>query len=420
MWCLLELSVSKSEILLGRRIAELKALRTDQDLHAAFSSQAELERPNDYTLLEQIGVLESSLREYQRGMLIATCAQESTPDALEFARFGRFVEDFAWISDRAESRLSDLIRENAEPTEQPCEYTPKVSQSRKRVFKTRRQRTLVGSLRDGEPGLPGAVVDVRQAMSETVISTYHLHESGEWVEVETARPSVPASRPARVALAELKRQAGAALGRVEPDINTARRQSKRFTEPADMQEILVQKADKLNALADELAACAADSSQGERAASEVQVLESQLRSAASRLVSEGRNIRIAMIKAQPPTAARLSYMAREQEVSIARFEGRKNMSGARRNDFLQEYVIRDKDQRVLWWAHFHYATETAAADAFTAAHLKIPEQRFVGYKAQVKAAKNNQEVVSIYRSAIGKEVAQSLFLDLAPETATSH
>ena len=89
------------------------------------------------------------------------------------------------------------------------------------------------------------------------------------------------------------------------------------------------------------------------------------------------------------------------------------MSGARRDDFVQEYAIRDKDDHLLWWAHFHYASEDAAADAFTAAHLKLPEQRLMGYRAMLKAAKDNKEVVSIYRSAIGKELAQRLFLHLA-------
>lgn len=404
MWSLLELSFTKDIVLSKEGSAELKGLRTDDRLHAAVCSQIELEKPNDYSLAEQIDVLESSLREYERGMLVATCAQETLPDAFDPVRFGRFLEEFKWIFDRAEKRLSDLIRESTEPLARAPEYAPRVRQPRKRVFKTRAQRTLVGQLRDGEPDMPGAVVDITQSMGETVIETYHLHENGEWVEVVS--PPRPEAHQAKVAVAELKRQAAASLARVESDIGNARRQSRRVDEPADMQDILVHKADRLSALADQLADAVADDET-------VQSAVAALRSAASRLVTEGRTLRIAMIKAQPPTAARLAYLAQEQEVDIARFEGRKNMSGPKRNDFLQEYVIRNKDQRVLWWAHFHYASEGANAVAFTAAHLKLPEQRFIGYKAQVKAAKNNKEVISVYRSAIGKDVAQRLFLNLA-------
>lgn len=413
MWTLLELSFTREAILTAKGATELKNFRTDEDLHAAFSSHAELEKPNDYSLAEQIGVLESSMREYQRAMLVAVCTEENTPQALQPEQFGRFVEDLDWIYDHAEARMSDLIRESAEPPEQPSEYVPRVTQPRKRVIKTRAHRTLVGRLREGEPDLPGAVVDVTEPMSDTVVGTYHLHESGEWVELETVPAAKPAGRTPTVALAELKRQALAGLERVEVDIASARRQSRRGGEPADMEDILVHRADTLNELADKLAARLAGSRSDQSAASSVQTMMGQLRTAASRLKDEGRALRIAMIKAQPPTAARLSYLAREHEVSIARFEGRKNMSGRKRNDFVQEYQIRDQEQRVLWWAHFHYASEGAAADAFTAAHLKLPEQRLIGYKAQVKAAKDNKEVIAVYRSVIGKDVAQRLFLSLA-------
>lgn len=415
LWSLLELTFSEKEILSGLDTKELKDLRVDESLHAAFSSQAELEKPNDYTLAEQIGVLESSLREYQRASLIATCALESAPQAMDLPHFNRFVEDLSWISDRAEERLSALIRESAEPPAQPSEYAPKFKQPRQRVFKTRAQRTLIGRLREGESDLPGAVVDVTQPMGDTVIGTYHLHENGDWVEVQVVPAAIPAHGESTLALAELTRQATAALARVDPDISTVHRQSARTSEPEDMQDILVQKADKLSALADKLEPHLADPPQNDGPASNLQSLVDELRTAAARLTEEGRTVRVSMIKKQPPTAARLSYLAREREVNIARYDGRKNMSGARRDDFLQEYVIRDKDQRVLWWAHFHYASETAAADAFTAAHLKMPEQRFIGYKALVNAAKDNRAVVSVYRSVIGKYVAQRLFIGLAPQ-----
>lgn len=68
---------------------------------------------------------------------------------------------------------------------------------------------------------------------------------------------------------------------------------------------------------------------------------------------------------------------------------------------------------MLWWAHFHYASEDADPGAFTAAHLKLPEQRKLGYKALVRAAQDSKTVVAIYRSAIGKDMAQRLFLPLA-------
>ncbi|WP_296261668.1 MULTISPECIES: dermonecrotic toxin domain-containing protein [unclassified Pseudomonas] len=418
MWSLLELSLRQESILAPFDAAELKALRIDAPLHAACSSHAELEKPNDYTVSEQIDVLESSVREYQRGLTIATCTQQNTPELLIVEQFERFVDDLSKVTEQAEKRLSDLIRESAEPQQHALEYAPKVKQPGKRVFRTRNQRTLVGRLREGEPDFPGEVVDVTQSMGDKVVSTYHLHENGDWVEVETVHPATHHGHEHRVALAELAREASAALARVGPDILTVQRQAQRGGEPADMQDILVQKARRLTELADKIAAQGGESAAAKSTDSPVQAQLGELRLAASRLEEEGRNVRIAMIKTRPPTAARLSYLAAEREVNIARFEGRKNMSGSRRNDFLQEYLIRDSEMRVLWWAHFHYASEGAAADAFTAAHLKLPDQRFVGYKAQLKAARNNKEVISVYRSYIGKDVARRLFLDLNPVAAS--
>lgn len=411
MWSSLELCFSAESILDGRKALTLKRLLNDDPLHAALTSQAELEMPHDYTLEEQIGVLESSLREYDRASIVALAAFESEPEVVNTAHFQRFFDDLSAISDRAEHRLSDLIRESEEPADKPAEHVPRVNQTRKRVIKTRGQRTLIGRLREGEEPLLGEVVEVKAVSGDRVIGSYHQHAEGEWVELEARRPKL-VSRDSIVPLAELLRRGSALLERLEPDIASAVRQSRRANEPEDMEDILVQKADKLGELMERLQIHLDDPDAGEDVAQSLKTLLDDLQAGQSRLREQGRQMRIEMIKRQPPTASRISYLDRQHEVHIARVEGRKNMSGARRNDFVQEYAIRDSNDQLLWWAHFHYATDGAAADAFTAAHLKLPAQRLMGYRAMLKAAKDNKEVVSIYRSAIGKELAQRLFLHL--------
>src|SRR5690606_10979003 len=116
-------------------------------------------------------------------------------------------------------------------------------------------------LKEGEPGLPGAVVEVTQTMADNVVGTYHLHEDGEWVEVQNTSAPKPLAREATATLAELKRQAAAAIQGLESSIDTARRQSRRAEEPADMQDILTHKAERLESLADRLASQAAKSTQ---------------------------------------------------------------------------------------------------------------------------------------------------------------
>lgn len=412
MWSSLELCFSVEVILDGSAAVSLKRLLNDGPLHAALTSQAELEKPNDYTHLEQISVLESSLREYDRASMVALAAFESEPETVVTAHFQRFIDDLSAISDRAEHRLSELIRESEEPADTPAEYVPRLAQTRKRVIKTRGQRTLIGRLREGQEPLLGEVVEVKAASGDRVIGSYHQHAEGEWVELEDQRPRLT-SRESIVPLADLMRRGRALLERVEPDIANAVRQSRRASEPEDMEDILCFKADKIGELAAKLQTAVEEPRPEEGDVQDLQVLLADLRACETRLREQGRTLRIEMIKRQPPTASRISYLDRQREVNIARFDGRKNMSGPRRNDFVQEYVIRDRDDIVLWWAHFHYATEDAPANAFTAAHLKLPEQRLMGYKAMLKAARDNKEVVSIYRSAIGREPAQRLFLHLA-------
>ncbi|MFK3794965.1 dermonecrotic toxin domain-containing protein [Pseudomonas sp. NPDC088444] len=415
MWSLLELCFTRDVILSGEGDHQFRRLRVDDPLHAAFSSHVELEKPNDYSVQEQIEVLESSLREYERCSLVANHARDGGADTLDAHFMDRFMAELSAITERAEKRLSDLVRESTESVPRRTEYVPRVKQTRKRVIKTRNHRTLVGRVRDGETDFPGVVVDVTKATSDTVVGTYHLHENGEWVEVETVRPPKPERPKSVVTLDELKRRASTVLARVDTDINEARRLSLKTYEPADIENILVLQGDRLNELADKFAAHVSGLTEDQLKTDPASLEAGKLRAAAARLVAEGRKLRINMIKAQSPTATRLSYLASEQQVDIARYEGRKNMSGSKRNDFLQEYVIRNKDQTVLWWAHFHYANEDAPNAAFTAAHLKLPSQRLMGYSAQVKAARDNKDVVSIYRSYIGKDVAQRLFLDLVVE-----
>lgn len=406
MFSTLELVFSRPEVMLEEDLKQLRGLRNDQNLHAAVASHLELEKPNDHSLAESISVLESALKEYGRVSDISTYIQ-----ALEFSGSkGQYLEQFiaqlGAFNDAALQRLTLLIKEKTEASDTFVAHMPKVAKPDKRVIKTRGHRTFIGSVRQSDAD--GEVVDVSDAMTSKVINSWHQHADGEWVEVVTPRP---ATKPvtSRALPAELQRQAREYLARVEASINSAWRQSKRASEPEDMEDILVQRAEKLTVLIDQMKPFSEEAS-ASGFAKDMQ----DLAVAAARLKDQGRLIRIAMIKAQPPTAARISYLHQQREIDISSFGGRKNMSGARRDDFLQEFAIRDKDHQILWWAHFHYATENASPDAFTAAHLKLPAQRLLGYKALVKAAKANQEVVSIYRSSIGREIAQRLFLVLTP------
>ncbi|MFJ4143712.1 dermonecrotic toxin domain-containing protein [Pseudomonas sp. NPDC089734] len=405
----LELCFSRELMVEVEEFRPFKALRTELGLNGAFASHSELERPNDYSLAERIDVLESVLCEYQRAKGIADdvdATQFAPPQAQYLEKFRTALDELCELT---RDRLAKSIQENVEPPPVAVEYVPRVRQPGKRVIRTRNHRALVGHVRQEEGGFPGEVADIRNAQTGQLISSWHRHPDDQWVEIQTVEPARPAPVARPVSAGELQRRAQTLLREVEQSLTKARQQATRAYEPEDIEDILLFKAGKLTALAGQM-------TEGPAADLSPAVADSaaRLREAAARLTAEGRSLRIAMTKAQPPTAARVSYLHRQREVNISRFEGRKNMSGAQRNDFLQEYAIRDKDNRLLWWAHFHYRNEADSAQAFTAAHLKLPEQRLLGYKSLIKASGGATDVVNIYRSAIGKDVAQRLFLALNP------
>lgn len=418
MWGLLELSFTGERLLEPEDAQTLKELRENEALHQALRSHAELERPNDYSADEQIAVLENALREYNHAADVAWLTLEQNIEGIDGDGLRRYIEEVVVVATRAENRLSELVREHVEPARKAKVRVPKVHRQNKRVIRTRGQRTVVGRVRADSEGYPGEVVDVMDSRGEKVIGTYHQHAMGEWVEVKIEKPTSPTGSKPLVPLAELRRSSVRLLGKVEPDIASARRQAKRAQEPEDMEDILVQKAEKLESLAFQLRRHLEDGNLDEADTQEVERQLVRLEQAANRLKSEGQQVRIEMIKAQPPTAARISYLDRLGKVNISSFNRRQNISGRRNNDYLQEFAIRDADNltNILWWAHFHYASESAAPGDYTAAHLKLPAQRKLGYKALVKMAQNDREVVQIYRSAIGRELAQRLFLALTPGT----
>jgi hypothetical protein len=117
-----------------------------------------------------------------------------------------------------------------------------------------------------------------------------------------------------------------------------------------------------------------------------------------------------MIKRQPPTAARVEWLVSKGEVDIVRSGERRRLKGPRK-DFLQEYEIRERSSgQALWYAHFHYASQNAPLDTFTAAHLKLRDQRLQAGALDLRSTATNPQLIAIYRSEISPQLARALFL----------
>ncbi|MNN75095.1 hypothetical protein D3C81_1913660 [compost metagenome] len=85
-------------------------------------------------------------------------------------------------------------------------------------------------------------------------------------------------------------------------------------------------------------------------------------------------------------------------------------------DYLTEFAIREKNsETVLWYAHFHYPQSNSAPTAYTIAHLKRPEHRFMTLKDLIaQAGPDNKVIIRDLYSPISPPRDQRLFLDLLP------
>lgn len=85
-----------------------------------------------------------------------------------------------------------------------------------------------------------------------------------------------------------------------------------------------------------------------------------------------------------------------------------------RKDFMQEYVLLNKDDQPWGYAHFHYPRVDDAKTQYTQAHLKTREQRFETYESAMAKATDPKQKIDIHRGIISKELANSAFLTLQP------
>ncbi|NWB96039.1 hypothetical protein HX882_09075 [Pseudomonas gingeri] len=174
--------------------------------------------------------------------------------------------------------------------------------------------------------------------------------------------------------------------------------------PRDIEDILKIKAQPFSDLGRELRDLTRGISQSPR------YLIAELERAVSSLQDKGLSLRISLTKRRLPTAAAVEFLTEEEQITIHKLGERRDISGGKGDDFLDEYEIRDRQGRPLWYAHFHYLTATTPATRFSKAHLKTREQRFKGLSFQRAQESAGSKVGAIWRADIGPKVAAALFL----------
>ncbi|MCU1729142.1 hypothetical protein NTD86_19385 [Pseudomonas sp. 7P_10.2_Bac1] len=327
----------------------------------------------------------------------------------------------------AELQLSKVIWESESSSSESDEPQPgpswkaalpqtkaKAGTSRQKVFKTTGKQVLVGVVREPSPDNPTEIVDVVDAFSQLTVSSYRRATGDEWEPIENVRPANPAPVSHAKSLVRLETDAAKLLDRVETSIQQARAFAKTSKIPVEIEEILEFKSQSLDEVAEQmqrlLLAQGPDVEPLSRSRiSAANGLIAQLELNSVRLRTEGKRLRISLITDLPPTAAHIDYLKAQDQVEIVRLGRRRPLSGPRK-DYMQEYEIRSRDGKALWYAHFHYDSTDAPLTSFTAAHLKTEEQRFLSAQALYAQAGSTTDVIQIYRSKITLALAEKLFL----------
>ena len=215
---------------------------------------------------------------------------------------------------------------------------------------------------------------------------------------------MPLSVRATRKLGKLEKNARDLLAGYDGQVAEARRMAKSDRPPADVESLIMNQADPFDAAANNIEALT-------RSAGEVSLepVVDQLRNTATRLRKLAQQTRIEMYKSRNPTAGAVEYLLEAEEISIRKVGGRTDSSGGKGTDFLQEYEIRDTDNNVLWYAHFHYPTKEAAPDSFAKAHLKTVAQRRLGLNFQKDQQAAGHAVTSIWRGDISRTTARQVF-----------
>lgn len=153
--------------------------------------------------------------------------------------------------------------------------------------------------------------------------------------------------------------------------------------PADMQDLFDHQARRLEqaAINVELALVRISRAGGTRPP--VGILSSELNDAAAHLRTQGIRIRASLLKERQPRQAYLQWLLDNQQVRVVRNQqGR--IRTKKRQDYFQEYQVLDMtdNDQPLWLVHFHYNSLDAPLEQYTAAHLKIADEKLKQFTAE--------------------------------------
>ncbi|QXH75905.1 dermonecrotic toxin domain-containing protein [Pseudomonas salmasensis] len=363
-----------------------------------------VERGNGASLDERIDVLNSLVEQFSSADQCLLDLHADYPQHLLKARLESFRQRIGEFSQRAVRDLANLLRERKalepKPGSSKAEPPP-----RRKVIKTRHHGLVMGEPRETDSSL----VDIKAGMTGKVIATFHEKAPGVWVK----RQKISSQPPAPVSV-DLDTSINAGQTLLDGEQTEIRKNEglsrKPWHAPQDIQDMFNAYARRLESASNDIEEALTRRNLTESDHASAASTNRQLNEAAQRFYRLGKKNYLEMIKHQAPTAERVEWLHSQGLIRIVKVVSRRALKGPNK-DYLDEYEIRDKESgRVLWYAHFHYATKDAALEDFTADHLKTREQKGLGGSHQ-RTGPNDWDIIEIHRRKIGDQLAKSLFFE---------
>lgn len=357
------------------------------DLYKVLSTHIEVRSHDGYSPKEQREVYETLISKYRgyEGAISALLDIHSSSMISPYSE--QFLQRLHEARALAQGELEDVVRKQEElEVKLPLAKTLKARKSTKRVFKTRKKEYLIGDFRPAGGKNANDHIIMTDAATGDVIASYEANEDG-WSEpaaVEQVRPASPQEQ----SLPTLRDQ-GSHLVQQRPGIERWVRSqhvkldsplTREDVNPADWSALLTRHANKLEAIADALQQHHPDSQTAIKLIEEYRAHARDLSRWAEQVCSDA-------YKRQLPSMEGLQYLWDHKQIDINLTSRADPQRPTLSGDFFTEYAVYDKaakPPKVLWYAHFHYAS--ADVDAVcTRAHLKLPEQRKYTQKDLLKS-----------------------------------
>jgi hypothetical protein len=320
----------------------------------------------DRALFTQFSLAEVSATKVQRNQILQNCLDL-------YIEFRRDMK--VWITSYPQhfhldavpplmtgiEQMAERARKGVELPASPTTPTP-AGQSNKRVFTTQDDKLLIGVER-WEP-----TTQKRQFTMTGRGGYLEIWEQGSDGKFRLLNPRPPATAPIQRNLKALVKDARQCLEDLPGFQAKVRSYAEHDMSPVNLEHMMASKAKDLSDRALRIEEIEAQNT-----------IIQQLRDRATELRSIGREMRTRQsLSTKNPTDGMLEDLVSHNLVQIRKTSPIKNLGKRKdgRIDYMQRYEVWDLTQtpaKVLWVAHFHYASATPMFRQFEKAHLKLPE-----------------------------------------------